>query len=191
MRVENREISQWMNQLQNILNECGLTYIWINQVFPSEEWIKLTVRTILQDQYKQTWHSNIYNCPKTINYRIFKTDHAFENYFNTLEEKDLLVFSKFRMINHKLPIECGRWKNIPRESRICTLCNENAIGDEYHYIMECKYFAAKRREYIDRRFFNNCNTLKFKELMNVRKKSKLKKLCSFIRIINKKVNSLD
>ena len=191
MAVENREISQWMNHLHNILNECGLAYIWTNQFFPSEQWIKLTVKTILQDQYKQTWHSNVFDCPKTINYRIFKTDHAFENYFNVLEERDMLVFCKFRMINHKLPIESGRWKNIPRENRICTLCNVNAIGDEYHYIMECQYFVEERREYIDRRFLKNSNTLKFNELMNLRQKSKLKKLCSFIKIINKKVNSLD
>ena len=64
------------------------------------------------------------------------------------------------------------------------------IGDEYHYIMQCKVFANERKEYIDRKFLTNCNTEKFKAVMNQTKKSKLRKLCTLIRIINKKVNSL-
>jgi hypothetical protein len=39
--------------------------------------------------------------------------------------------------NHKLPIEHGRWNNIPRENRKCNSCNLEEIGDEFHYILNC------------------------------------------------------
>ena len=37
--------------------------------------------------------------------------------------------TKFRTSNLHLPIETGRWYNIPRAERICHLCKET-IGDE-------------------------------------------------------------
>jgi hypothetical protein len=36
-------------------------------------------------------------------------------------------------------IECGRWQNIERNTRLCVLCQKQEIGDEFHYIMECSF----------------------------------------------------
>ena len=59
------------------------------------------------------------------------------------------TFCRFRLNNHKLPIEYGRWNNIPRELRICNLCNTADLGDEFHYLLKCDYFSEKRKTYID------------------------------------------
>ena len=40
---------------------------------------------------------------------------------NILEDRDLLKCYHFRTVNHKLPIEYGRWNDI--QSRVCNLCN--------------------------------------------------------------------
>jgi hypothetical protein len=45
-----------------------------------------------------------------------------------------IFLSKLRTCNLKIPIEMGRWKNIPRENRSCHLCNEE-IGNEFHYLL--------------------------------------------------------
>ena len=45
--------------------------------------------------------------------------------------------TKLRISNLKIPIETGRWRNIPVEERISNMCNEN-IGDEFHYLFICK-----------------------------------------------------
>jgi hypothetical protein len=71
-----------------------------------------------------------------LNYRIFKENFEFENYFRILENKDIYTLCKFRTTNHKLSIETGRWNNIDSVNRICTKCDNIAIGDEYRYIME-------------------------------------------------------
>jgi hypothetical protein len=70
---------------------------------------------------------------KASNYRIFKENFEFENYFRILEDKDIYTLCKFRTTNHKLPIETGRWNNIDRVNRICTKCDNITIGDEYQY----------------------------------------------------------
>jgi hypothetical protein len=81
---------------------------------------------------------------------MFKETFIFEQYFDILDEKDFLTLCKFRTTNHKLPIEHGRWNNIPRENRKCNLCNLEEIGDEFHYILNCPYFKQYRDIYIHR-----------------------------------------
>ena len=55
---------------------------------------------------------------------------------------------RFRTANHKLPIEIGRWNNTNRNNRICTHCNKNELGDEFHYILDCPCFEQVRNIYI-------------------------------------------
>ena len=126
---------------------------------------------------------------KALNYRLCKTSHNFEHYLNVLDDKDVITMSRFRTMNHKLPIENGRWQNIPREQRKCPLCRV-AIGDEYHYVMECSSLLTDRTLLIDKKYLTNLNVLKFNAIMNQKQKSKLRKLCQFIRIINDKLDSL-
>jgi hypothetical protein len=58
----------------------------------------------LHDQFKQGWYSLIEHSTKALNYRIFKENFEFENYFRVLEDKDIYTLCKFRTNNHKLPI---------------------------------------------------------------------------------------
>jgi len=52
-----------------------------------------------------------------------------------------IALSKIRLSNHKLPIERGRFSNpkIPRNERICNLCPQIKVGDEFHLICECSH----------------------------------------------------
>jgi hypothetical protein len=65
------------------------------------------------------------NSPKAINYKTFKTEFKYKEYLNILEIKDAILLCRFRTTNNKLPIETGRWQNIPRESRKCIVCNRS------------------------------------------------------------------
>ena len=42
-----------------------------------------------------------------------------------------------RISAHKLPVESGRYTKTPYEDRVCTLCQSNEIGDEFHYLLSC------------------------------------------------------
>ena len=83
--------------------------------FLNDAWLKEIVKISLQDQFKQIWLEHVQNNSKTLNYRLFKDKLEFENYFDILENRDLFTFCHFRTVNHKLPIEYGRWNNIQRE----------------------------------------------------------------------------
>ena len=48
------------------------------------------------------------------------------------------AITKIRTSAHKLPVETGRYKNVPRENRLCPFgCN--VVGNESHYMFECKH----------------------------------------------------
>ena len=48
------------------------------------------------------------------------------------------AITKIRTSAHKLPVETGRYQNVPRENRICPFgCN--VVGNEFHYMFECKH----------------------------------------------------
>ena len=90
------------------------------------------------------------------------------------------VFSRSRCRNHKLPVETGIYKNIPRSERVCVKCTQSDIGDEFHYIFNCPFFVDQRRTYVPKYCHIHPSALKFKSIMN--DKTKLVNLANFIKI---------
>jgi hypothetical protein len=52
-----------------------------------------------------------------------------------------------RISAHNLNIETGRFYNLDRHERVCSMCNLNVVEDEYHFILQCE-------KYIDIHFTN-------------------------------------
>ena len=42
--------------------------------------------------------------------------------------------TRYRINSHVLNIESGRYFNIVRNERMCTMCNKKSVEDEYHCI---------------------------------------------------------
>jgi len=74
-------------------------------------------------------------------YRMYKTDHKFEKYFDIIDGKLLRSFVNFKMCNNGLPIEIGRWLRQDINNRKCTT---NEVGDRCHYISKCPLFTEDR-----------------------------------------------
>ena len=74
-------------------------------------------------------------------------------------------------------------------SRKCQLCN-SVLGDEYHYILECKHFSQDRKKLIKEYYYKHSNILKFKQLFNTEIKNELINLCKFLNIIKKSVTAV-
>ena len=49
-----------------------------------------------------------------------------------------------RISSHKLRIETSRYANIPRDERLCSLCNGNRIEDKIHFLLDCPSFSSIR-----------------------------------------------
>ena len=125
-----------MDNIRNTLNMCGFSGIWDSHSFPTVKWLVKAVKQKLIDNFTTKWFSDVYTSSSSLNYRIFKTNFAFEKYLVSLPPKFYKPLLMIRTRNHHLPIETGRWHQIVRTERTCHLCNAE-IGDEYRYIMTC------------------------------------------------------
>ena len=139
------------------------------------------------DQFTQEWRSIIYHSQKCLSYRLFKESLMLESYLFILPRKYATILCKFRCNNFKLPIECGRWNNTPRNLRFCSLCNQNNVGDEYHYIFECTHYdiAFARKSFLSEKLIKKPNVIKFKELFTTSNFAQLKNLCKFLFVLKK------
>ena len=54
---------------------------------------------------------------------------------------------RLHLSSHRLLIERGRWKSIPRLDRKCTFCNE--IEDECYVTLICPRYAVLRKKYLN------------------------------------------
>ena len=176
----------WMKNVENILNELGLSYVWQSQNVMNMKWFSEAVKQRLSDHARQSWLSTVNDSPKCIIYRCFKTTLDLEPYLSILPISFRIILTKFRTTNHRLPIETGRWSNIERSDRKCTLCDSNTIGDEFHYLFECKFFSVQRSLYIDYHYFSRPNIIKFQQLLSSKNQQKLSNLCKFLRIVMNK-----
>ena len=156
--------SKWLLSIKNIFHECDRVDVWLDQQAPFN--IAKVIKLKLIENYKLLWKESVFNSPKCLNYRIFKKEFHYENYFNILPIDLAIPFFHFRSLNHKMPIEWGRFLGPVRDDRICELCSLHRLGDEYHYVLECTDFEDLRNVDLPRDLFARPNTVKFEHLMS-------------------------
>ena len=65
---------------------------------------------------------------------------------------DVIRWSGFRTNNNRLPKITGRYMKpkVERHQRVCTLCNDGKVRDEYHLIFECTHRTVSifRKKYV-------------------------------------------
>ena len=139
--------SNYIKNIENILNACGFSGLWESQKVQSLKWFNLAISQRLQDQYIQTWSSLVDSSSSGINFKLFKDSFECSRYFSLLPNYYSKILIAFRTRNHRLPIETGRWNSIPVHERVCHLCHSD-IGDEFHYILSCEHFKNERLNHI-------------------------------------------
>ena len=169
---------------KNLVTHNGYANVWLSQSCPNKDWFRISFKQKVKDQYLQHWFSLINSSSSGITYRIFKNQYGINKYFSILNNSQCRILTAFRTRNHRLPIEVGRWGNIPISERICHLC-KSEIGDEFHYIFKCTSFNDERKSYTKAYFRNHPNTYKMNELMNSTNTLVLKQLTCFTEKIMK------
>ena len=54
---------------------------------------------------------------------------------------------KYRISDHGLKIEVGRYQNIPREQRLCNICSE--VDNEVHFFFNCRINNSIQNEFLE------------------------------------------
>ena len=160
IRIKN---SLSMNGLQNLYNNTG----------------SVQAHKIYFSRIVDIFHQNAFadigrEDSKLRTYAHIKTDIGREPYLTKIKNiRERIMFTKFRLSNHSLMIEKGRYNtNKDRSDRFCPFC-PGKIEDEIHFLMKCPCFDAHRKHLfktiIDKNrvpYFQHADTLaKFKTLM--------------------------
>ena len=111
-----------------------------------------------------------------------------ESYLTKLTYNNRRLLARFRCRNHNLPVETGCHRGIPREQRKCNWC-VSELGDEFYFIMNCSNFNTLRSQLIKRHHTIRSSSFTFDKLMNTSSMLELKNFCTYIRIVQKSINS--
>ena len=98
----------------------------------------------LKELYLNNWNVEVDALRKCLNYGVYKKEHKLENYSVKLSPSLCIFYNRFRCMNHRFPIEFGRFVNIERAKRMRKLCQSAEIGDEYHYSLIYMFFFLTR-----------------------------------------------
>ena len=137
--------SQWLKRVKYVLDSCGLSYMWYQQQELSTKQCKVIIHQRIEYIALQKWNTDISTSSMCKMYRIFKKQLDFENYLLHSNYRDRISLSKLRCANSKLPIYKHIYSN---DSDVCTLCNLNVCGDEYHYVLICPFIKHSRTMYL-------------------------------------------
>ena len=175
---------KWLIYVKNVIDNCGFSNMWnISDPVPNLKWLQSALHLKIDDMARQNWASDVTSNSLCVNYRIFKSECCYSQYLNILSNKDRISLCKFRCSNHKLAVNTGRYENINRNNRICTLCNSTDIGDEYHYIFSCPAYREERERLIKPYYITRPNTYKFHSLFNSSNRTELTRLSAFVRAV--------
>ena len=143
----NNKISFYKNAMDILKHyKCHSQIVDLESI--SAQSLNSIIDTVKQ-RYITFWKHQIEHSSKLYFYSTFKKEYQLEKYLtvirNTNQRRSL---TRFRISNHKLMIECGRYHNIPREERICKLCKSNEIENEEHFLISCDAYDNIRQDFL-------------------------------------------
>ena len=184
---------KWIHSIKELLISVGRFDLFNTRIIENPTSVKRQISETLVDLHTQDWHQKVNLSSKGKNYYLYKQNIKLENYLVKLNKKQHSALLKYRLSNHRLPAETGRWENTPLDERKCNLCTKQDIGDEFHYLFICNYFQAERKQFLKSYFYDfykRPNVIKFKELLSTDNVKDLIQLSKFVDIIMKKFSSV-
>ena len=104
----------------------------------------------MQKKYISYWNHTLQHSQKRNFYYKIKTNYGPSVYLDPFQNPSRKTLVKLRISSHKLRIETGRYDNIPRDERLCNLCNCNRIEDETHFLLDCPSFSSTRDMFLSK-----------------------------------------
>ena len=142
----------WATNIKDLLYRYGFGYVWWNQSVGDINLFISEFSSRLRDNYRQEWHLEMSTNGKLSLYQQIKT--TYENYLSELRHKKYIaVLARFRISNHSLAVETGRYEGLPRNQRICKICEKvhknYCIEDELHFVTICPAYHHLRVEHLN------------------------------------------
>ena len=141
-KLHEKGLSTFFDFIKSVLAFCNCSHFLRTKNIKLSTVIR-TVKKSLKAKFIDLWKKAIASNEKLSVYCKAKTAFRYEKYLSLVQNPfDRKALTKTRISNHIFPIEVGRYKNIPRHLRLCTLCKCD-VGDEFHCTMACQSAAVQ------------------------------------------------
>ena len=173
----------WTKNIKEELSKLGLYYLWEYIEHCNHDVIYNIIQQRINDVYMQNIFSIVTQSSKVELYQYI-TDGCFMHSYlsKTIDFKYRKEITKIRISNHKLNIEVGRYKNVVRPLIVCTLCDQNDIEDEFHFILKCVFYSDLRKMYIKMYYYQKPSMFKLVNLLRIQN---VKELCNLGKFLTK------
>ena len=134
-------IGTWCHEIKTILNKHNIGHYY--SIIPAPRGVNISaiLTQKLCDEQKALWDTSRH-MPKVSNYKVKDVFSVPRYVFQHLTRQERSALAKLYCGNLPLKVETGRYRNIPREQRLCTTCN--VLDDEVHFIVECERHTEDR-----------------------------------------------
>ena len=106
---------------------------------------------IEKTNYTRKWQHEMEMMSKLEMYKMLNPEILVKDYVknSVLTRKQRSVISLALSGTLPIEIEKGRWRQIPRENRICKQCDSNEVEDLIHFLVKCEKNERLRMEFYD------------------------------------------
>ena len=118
--------AKWLCRVKHIVDNCGLSYLWLNQSMMDANHAKQLIHTRIKEIALHNWYTDISTSSMCTMYRLFKKQFNFEDYLLSCNYREQISQTKYRCANSKIPVYNQIYMY---ETELCTLCDLNVNGD--------------------------------------------------------------
>ena len=148
--------TNWIITVEKLLGDLSLT----GNIDDTHKF-KIKTKKVLGKRFSEYWEKSITeDTGRLLFYKSIKTELGLEPYLNISNFEDRKSISRLRTSTHSLHIEQGRHRNIPRESRLCSLCPSRLLENEEHFLTQCTFFNRYKPKYDLKNLENAPNLMK-------------------------------
>ena len=140
----------WDLSIKSLLETNGMLNYYIDNPITEFPFIYKKIYQRLYDGFHEASFGVIReNSSKLRTYALFKEEPGIEKYL--IEIRNVAIrqqVTKFRLSNHKLAIETGRYEGLEPDERFCPFCPDK-VENEAHFLFHCPIFTHLRNKYLE------------------------------------------
>ena len=140
--------TNWIKTIEKLINTFNLA-----DKIGNHNKFKKATKYALETGFQKWWKNSLSDpdLSRLRFYKKIKLDFGMENYLKNPSFQQRSRISKLRCSDHSLEIEKGRHKkgitrNQPHD-RLCTLCKNEEVEDEEHFLLKCDVYNSLRSKY--------------------------------------------
>ena len=176
----------WACRVRGILFKYGFHNIWISQYVNHVDFLICEFKQRKKDNFISETNTFFNESPKCHLYRYIFDNNVLQFYLDRpLNYIYKPYICKMRISAHNLNIETGRFYNLYRHERVCSMSNLNVVEDEYHCILQCEKYIDVRRRYRKKYYWKMPSCFKLVQLLSVCNIKELSNLGKYLLLAEK------